>query len=240
MRPATSIGCLILTIGLMTIEVRSSIGQCRSLTTMAPDGGALFDQSPYPNLDAAITIEINLLRQLWSVNPGVFYFDDGPNPNAMSSSLKTNPLMDGHIKIGWNLVLKECQELYTDCTVLPIIIAHEFAHTYAYFRSTVPGTSRRIRYNNKKDELYADYLAGAYMRHREVNFGGVFVPEVIEAFMSRGDYDFNSPGHHGTPEERYDALMAGYEFVSMANRAGVAINIANVSNKAYVYLKSVD
>jgi hypothetical protein len=30
--------------------------------------------------------------------------------------------------------------------------------------------------------------------------------------MAKGDYEFSSPAHHGTPEERVGAFKAGYRF----------------------------
>ena len=33
-----------------------------------------------------------------------------------------------------------------------------------------------------------------------------------DAFFRYGDYGFTNSGHHGTPEERYLALKAGYNY----------------------------
>ena len=35
------------------------------------------------------------------------------------------------------------------------------------------------------------------------------VPQALRSFFSKGDYSFNSPTHHGTPDERLHAVQAG-------------------------------
>jgi hypothetical protein len=59
-------------------------------------------------------------------------------------------------------------------------------------------------------ELHADFVAGFY-------FGrdGTRSKQIVETFarslFSQGDYAFNVPTHHGTPQQRVAAMQKGYE-----------------------------
>jgi predicted metalloprotease len=67
----------------------------------------------------------------------------------------------------------------------------------------------------RNTELQADYLAGWYFaqlhardpRHFESNAA---IEDGVYAFYSRGDYQFNSPHHHGTREQRRAAFLNGF------------------------------
>ena len=59
-------------------------------------------------------------------------------------------------------------------------------------------------------ELHADCLAGVYMGRTRVH-----EKDRVRAFgedlFAHGDYDFNSPYHHGAPEQRVAAMEMGYD-----------------------------
>lgn len=59
-------------------------------------------------------------------------------------------------------------------------------------------------------ELHADYMAGYYLgRKGLVTSSGV--EEFATSLFEKGDYNFTSPQHHGTPIQRVAAMRGGYD-----------------------------
>jgi hypothetical protein len=90
---------------------------------------------------------------------------------------------------------------------LVIALAHEEGHSVQHLRgSTLEGMPR---------ELDADRLAGAYLRWAQDNhfLHQCDIGAAAMAIFQAGDTlpDFN-PHHHGTPQQRVDALLEGYLF----------------------------
>jgi predicted metalloprotease len=91
------------------------------------------------------------------------------------------------------------------------VIAHEEAHNIQAELGVFDGP-----YSTPQIELHADCLAGAWAKDaadRDV----VNADDVERALATAwlvGDYAVHDPGHHGTPEQRHDALMTGYEDLS--------------------------
>lgn len=90
------------------------------------------------------------------------------------------------------------------------VLAHEYAHNLqqelGVFDNTVAPTAKPF-------ELQADCLAGTWAA--AVFEEGLLEPGDIEeatsAALAVGDFDVGNARHHGTPEERRDALLTGYE-----------------------------
>lgn len=90
------------------------------------------------------------------------------------------------------------------------IIAHEYAHNLqnelGFFSATRQGASA------EPFELQADCLAGVW--GASVYHEGLLHPGDIEDALNTtlavGDFEVNSPQHHGTPEERRDAWQLGF------------------------------
>jgi hypothetical protein len=81
-------------------------------------------------------------------------------------------------------------------------MAHEWGHIVQY--------QRGIRWKTTKPlELQVEYLAGWYMAARNPRNMLVFT-QAMSSFFSKGDYEFNEPDHHGTPEERVQAIQQGF------------------------------
>ncbi len=87
------------------------------------------------------------------------------------------------------------------------VLAHEFGHQWQ-FKNIGPDHFK----SGPQTELQADMIGG-YML-------GLLVPRWQQATLNSfatacrsafavGDFDFNSPSHHGTPEERVKAVQAG-------------------------------
>jgi len=179
-------------------------------------------------LDRFISIGAQYAIAKFEINPNVAYYNDGYSPNAFAYF---NGSGDGIIRIGGKLVQTEFQiwrkdffaqsrklgldpyQLLKDGKAggtysIDAIIAHECAHIL----QAKMGVAR----NSRNNELQADFLAGWHI----ADYVRIFDKEAkefriledgIRAFYSRGDYQFNSPQHHGTPEQRYNAFIKGFK-----------------------------
>ncbi len=89
------------------------------------------------------------------------------------------------------------------------VLAHEYAHNLqqelGVFDNAVGGSARPF-------ELQADCLAGSWAY--SVFEAGQLEPgdlaEATNAALAVGDFDVGNERHHGTPQERRDALLVGY------------------------------
>jgi predicted metalloprotease len=90
------------------------------------------------------------------------------------------------------------------------VLAHEYAHNLQHelglFDNSVTAAARPF-------ELQADCMAGTWAH--SVYEQGLLQPgdlqEASDAALAVGDFDVGNAQHHGTPEERRDALLAGFE-----------------------------
>jgi hypothetical protein len=153
-------------------------------------------------LDNATSIEVSQLKQSFGVNPFVSFGDDSSSPNMSASPNITNPYcQDGTVLIGVSMVLNQLNQ--NRQTFVPIVVAHEFAHIVEF--------KYGYRGRTKHMELVADYIAGMYFAHRNAHFGYTDFNQVFSGIFSIGDYYFDNPNHHGTPQERVGAAYAGYQ-----------------------------
>lgn len=90
------------------------------------------------------------------------------------------------------------------------VIAHEYAHNVQYELGIF---SRSRAATARPTELQADCLAGTWAN--SVYEQGLLEPgdlqEAVNTALAVGDFDVGAAQHHGTPGERRDALLTGYE-----------------------------
>lgn len=91
-------------------------------------------------------------------------------------------------------------------------VAHEYAHNLQTELGILPTDPAARTYPTYKTELHADCWAGVWANSAFAE--GILeagdIEEAIQTAMLTGDYEFNDPGHHGTPEQRSKAFMTGY------------------------------
>ena len=168
-----------------------------------------------PRLDRAMIAEVRKINRVFSIRPGYRFFDDGSSGNALATTRTVIQNTRGSVFFGLGLLQSELAEEFGGAAVAGIA-AHEGAHILQFFSSfghrlAGYGTARNM-------ELHADFLAGYY-------FGAIGRTErSIDAFggslFEKGDYGFNAEDHHGTPEERLEAMHFGYREAS--HGAGLA------------------
>jgi hypothetical protein len=201
---------VILLIG-QRLYAQSTIG-C-ALNAINTNAGVLYSSSDDPEIDRATNEELRFLISSFIVTPTFFYYDDSNGMNAFSTpeNLNDSQSNDGAICFGLGLLKTQIIQSVGGTNV-PVILAHEFAHTVA----------RRFNLNlpTKQNELFADYLAGGYMYYRSVNFKQTDINAAFQSFYKMGDNDFTSPNHHGTPASRVACIRQGYYDCYTAHQQG--------------------
>jgi predicted metalloprotease len=94
-------------------------------------------------------------------------------------------------------------------------VAYVIAHEYAHNIQTELGWFRLAQRLPQVTplELQADCMAGAWgnSAYRQGKLDRGDVQEALSTAAAVGDFEFMSPQHHGTPEERVTAWLRGYE-----------------------------
>ncbi len=89
------------------------------------------------------------------------------------------------------------------------VLAHEYAHNLQHelgvFDNSVTTAARPF-------ELQADCMSGtwAHSVYEEGELQPGDLEEATNAALAVGDFDYQNAQHHGTPQERRDALLAGF------------------------------
>ena len=202
-----------------TSEIFAQIDGC-TLTGTKTEVGTLYSSMDNPEIDRIVTEELRFLSASFLVKPAFYFYDDSKGKNAFSTPqvLLANS-SDGTVCFGIHLHEQQ-MTLSMGGTNIPIILAHEFAHTVARkFQLNLP---------TKQNELFADYLAGCYMYYRNKNFKTTDINAAFQAFYNLGDNDFTNPDHHGTPESRSKCIKQGYNDCATAMQQGKVYNLNDV------------
>lgn len=169
----------------------------------------LFKTTGIADLDNGITREWDVLCNSMGVKPDFYMFDDGKSGNAFAtpSILNNHQYPDGTVCFGITLMQEEFLATLPHGGrfdhVMMAIMAHEWAHIAQFQQIENPPPGKQM-------ELHADAMAGWYVATRAAQFPNyVDVNSSMRSFFGKGDYSFNSPGHHGTPQERLHAFKSG-------------------------------
>jgi hypothetical protein len=92
------------------------------------------------------------------------------------------------------------------------ICAHEFGHICQYKQNTIPRLKAGYP-TSKRVELHADYLAGAFAGLRKLQRASFPAAVVALAQYNVGDHQTSNPDHHGTPDERGQAVVEGFKAI---------------------------
>ncbi|WP_430404102.1 hypothetical protein [Hyphomonas sp.] len=138
--------------------------------------------------------------------PEYHIYDDASSPNAWAIN---GGYGNYTVVYGAHLILELAEPVpgtdNLNTAAINATIAHETAHILQY--------SRGMRGPTKNIELMADavsgFVASGQERNTRIAIDGLRIAQKY-AYES-GDFHYTSPGHHGTPAERLDAFMWGYQ-----------------------------
>jgi len=91
-----------------------------------------------------------------------------------------------------------------------LMVAHEYAHNVQQEVGLLP---QPAVYKVINTELHADCWAGVWMNDSFYagELQGTDVEEAVATMERLGDYQFTDPGTHGTPQQRAQAFLYGYD-----------------------------
>jgi uncharacterized protein len=90
------------------------------------------------------------------------------------------------------------------------VLAHEYAHN---LQQELGIFDNRVTRSAMPFELQADCFAGTWANsvYEQGHLQPGDIEEAANAALAVGDFDVGNAQHHGTPQERRDALLAGFE-----------------------------
>ena len=91
------------------------------------------------------------------------------------------------------------------------VVSHEYAHNLQNEFGTFGDASRRG--SSKPFELQADCMAGLWGNsvYRAGKLKPGDIEEAMNTALASGDFDYSDQNHHGTPNERRDAWVSGFD-----------------------------
>jgi hypothetical protein len=163
-----------------------------------PSWGVPLNTTGSLKLDEILIKETMLMEKEFNLDVNIYAYDDGNSPNAFAIS---DPYS---IIIGKTLMLDEFVNTENSNSIIAIM-AHEFGHIIQY-------KYQLKKYNGwigKWPELHADFMAGWYIGKKQY-IAQQDLEKIINSFWDKGDDNYFSKDHHGTPEERSFAFIEGY------------------------------
>ncbi|CDN94046.1 MULTISPECIES: metalloprotease [Agrobacterium tumefaciens complex] len=172
------------------------------------DGQSPVSTSGDKDFDYALAQTLNYLSNLFDVLPGFTYLDDAKGKNAYASPANYMGRSDGTVLFGLRFLQEFLNQPAYPAAYIAAVCAHEFGHIaqYKYGIDDRLGGQPTV----KRIELHADYLAGYFAGRRKLDNENFPAATIALAQFSVGDHAVDHPGHHGTPDERGNAVKAGF------------------------------
>jgi hypothetical protein len=160
--------------------------------------------------DYAFAQTLSILTDTFGVLPGVTFFSGRAELGAFATRARCLGRADGSIFIGRARFHRTMGLLEHPDVALTAICAHEFAHVLQFKLNLNSSLSRNQR-TVKRSELHADFLAGFFAGQRKRERAAYPAAVFAALAESIGDYEVDSPQHHGLPAERSEAIVRGFE-----------------------------
>jgi len=161
------------------------------------------------DFDRALAETLAFLSDRFFVLPGFAFFSESGSANAFASPTRKMGRSDGDVLFGRKLFRKIMSRREHPEIGIVSVCAHEFGHIaqskYGVYNRLV-GSNRRI----KRLELHADFLSGYFAGIRRLQHPNYPAATFALTQFSFGDDSADDIEHHGTPDERGAAVVAGY------------------------------
>jgi hypothetical protein len=161
--------------------------------------------------DRFLGVALGRLASAFRVGPGFAFFDDGKAPNALAVAETLLGSGPGTVLMGMHLFGQLMARVRDGGITVIAVCAHEFGHIYQ-MQADYKDKLLELDTTARPVELHADFLAGYYLALRKAEHPELNLSLVGRVLHALGDTDFTNRQHHGTPEERFGALSAGFKF----------------------------
>lgn len=196
---------------------------CASAGAAEPTGRDILHTSGDANLDRILAAEMIAQSSFFSLKPA-FMFYAGPDQNAYATTEIYLQGTQGTILYNLGFLKTQLTSTKWGGAVISGVIAHEFGHIYQYYSKYAESLAKLAK-TVKFIELHADFISGFYMGRKHVKTP-LDLKDYFDEFYKLGDYQFESKDHHGTKEERYFAIKAGYNLALGNSAAGAGFAAA--------------
>jgi hypothetical protein len=195
--------------GLTTGET-DAIGADKETRRYITGDEPMIPNSGDKDFDYALAQTLARLSECLSVSPGFAYYDDYDGANAFASPKKRVASTDGTVFFGQRFLKKLLAGPEAPDAAVAGVCAHEFGHILQY-KLGLDKDLRQGQPTVKRVELNADFFAGYFagVRRRELPHFDAAVIAMTQ--YNSGDDMRNNPDHHGTPDERGQAIEKGYQ-----------------------------
>jgi len=166
--------------------------------------------------DTYINSEFNHISNFFGFRPVKFFYNDYPDLNGY---VNKNQLK---IYLGLGLIRRGCSSPTADCYHIPYVIAHQFGHCYAL-------TAGRTFRTTVNQELFADFMAGAYLYYSTRAFSFNTGTIAID-YTSTGKNDFVNTTYHGELPDRNFAISKGFSYLKTR---GIGIPVADIAQEGF-------
>jgi hypothetical protein len=178
---------------------------------------AMIPRSGDRDFDYALAQTLAKISDSFHVLPGFAYYDDYDHHNAYATERTRLDRADGTVLMGINLQKQLRARLDNPDVAVAAVCSHEFGHILQYRHRLI----ERVNAGQptvKRSELQADYFAGYFagLRKKERPSYPAAVAAVTQADF--GDHNSKRRTHHGTEEERANAVVRGFEAAFRENK----------------------
>ncbi|GMO12207.1 MULTISPECIES: M48 family metalloprotease [Bradyrhizobium] len=179
------------------------------------DGGNVREMPSIPksgdkDFDRALAETLVRISDCLNVTPSFAYFDDHDSPNAFALREKRVAGTDGTVLFGQRLLKQLMADPEAGDAAVAGICAHEFGHVLQW-KVGVDEILLDGQPTVKRVELHADFLAGYFAGVRKLQQSSFNAAVIALTQFNAGDNMLKHPKHHGTPKERGDAIVKGYQ-----------------------------
>jgi hypothetical protein len=160
------------------------------------------------DFDRALAETLAFLSDRFFVLPSFAFFNELSSPNAFASPKRRMGRVDGDVLFGRKLFREIMSRREHPEIGIVSVCAHEFGHIAQYkfgVYNRLVGSNRRV----KRLELHADFLSGYFAGIRRLQHPNYPAATFALTQFGFGDYS-DDIEHHGTPDERGAAVVAGY------------------------------
>jgi hypothetical protein len=191
-------------------EAKQFLATSTPQQTFATGNEPIIASSGDREFDYALAQTLSQITDTFQVLPGFAYYNDFDGPNALATPVVRMARADGTVLFGQRYLKKLLGWPEQPDVAVTAVCTHEFGHILQIKLGLKP-IIHAGQATMKRLELHADYLAGYYAGALKLKKPGYRAAVFATTQYSAGDLGVNSPGHHGTPDERAAAVVRGFE-----------------------------